>query len=167
MKWLKYTPFKIVVVESSGWDFPRIRHERLYKCVFKFDKNTSSSQSEAASILFALDKIKDMPFYNNCTHILKVTGRYFLYKVDSVLYKAPQNKDLYLQKHRNNLEKWQHTEYYGIRKELFPAFLETVKEIGLVENRLWEFSVKKNYCFIGYFKNNIPRGGDNTLIVNL
>jgi hypothetical protein len=30
LKWLKYTNYKIVLVESSGYDFPDITDERLF-----------------------------------------------------------------------------------------------------------------------------------------
>jgi hypothetical protein len=169
LQWLKRTNYKIVVVESSGYDFPDIIDERLHKVSFKFNTGLpSSSQYEAQSILNALNDIKNTDFYNNCTHILKVTGRYFLDNVEQHLNRQPQDKDLYLQKHRNDSSKWQHCEYFGIRKELFPIFLNSVKDIGLMENRLWDFSVNnKSYCHIGYFSNNIRRGGDHLLIKNL
>jgi len=167
-RWLKYTNFKIVIVESSGFDFPNINHERLSKISFRFNEPlTSSSQYEANSILYALNHIKDTDYYKNCTHILKVTGRYFLNGIENHLTSKPQDKDLYLQRHRNDEIKWQNSEYYGIRKELLENFINTVKNSGLMENKLWDFSIGKSGCYIGYFKNNIRRGGDNLLIENL
>lgn len=166
--WLKNTRYIIVVVESSGYDFPHIKHERLHKLTFKFTTIlASSSQYEANSILYALNQIKNTEFYNNCTHILKVTGRYFLNNIENHLNSKPQDKDLYLQKRRNNNSKWQNSEYYGIRKELFDNLLQNVKTIGLMENELWLFSINKSGCHIGYFNNNIRRGGDNMLIKQL
>lgn len=168
LKWLIYTNFTIVVVESSGFNFPNISHERLHKISFNITDNLpSSSQSEAISILYALDKIKDCPFYIHCTHILKVTGRYFLNDIENHLRSKPQYRDLYLQKHRNDRIRCQNSEYYGIRKELFYDLLKDVKTIGLMENALWNFSIGKSGCHIGYFKNNIRRGGDNVLIEDL
>ena len=71
LKWLNNTNYIIVVVESSGYDFPDIIHERLYKINFKFETAlASSSQYEAQSIIYALVKIKNTDFYQNCTHIL-------------------------------------------------------------------------------------------------
>ena len=164
LKWLKYTNYTIVVVESSGYNFPDINNNRLYKINFKFDKELpSSSQYEAQSILYALNAIKDTDFYKKCSHILKVTGRYFLKDIEQHLYL--EYKDLYLQKHR--VDTWQNTEYFGIKKELFPIFLETVKDLGFIENKIWDFSNTVSYCHIGYFKNKIRRGGDNMLIENL
>jgi len=169
LQWLKRTNYTIVVVESSGYDFPDIVNERLHKVIFKFDKElASSSQYEAQSILYALNSIKNTDFYDNCTHILKVTGRYFLENLEQHLNNQPQDKDLYLQKHRNDSQNWQNSEYFGIKKELFPLFLDSVKNIGFMENCLWNFSVNnKSYCHIGYFNNNIRRGGDHLLIKNL
>jgi hypothetical protein len=77
---------------------------------FKFDKELpSSSQYETHSILYALNAIKDTDFYKKCSHILKVTGRYFLKDIEQHLYS--EDKDLYLQKHR--IDTWQNSEYFG------------------------------------------------------
>jgi len=168
LQWLEKTNYIIVVVESSGYNFPNIEHDRLHKITFKFSQPMpTSSQYEANSILYALDNIKNCEFYKNCTHILKVTGRYFLPDIEKHLNSKPQDKDLYLQRHRDNNIRWQNSEYYGIRKELFHSLLKYVKIRGLMENELWRFSIGKSGCHIGYFENNIRRGGDNLLIKNL
>jgi len=168
LQWLEKTNYNIVIVESSGYDFPDINHERLYKITFKFDKIMSSgSQYETHSILYALENIKDCDFYKNCTHILKVTARYFLPDLKEHLNSKPQDKDLYLQKHRDDNIKWQNCEYFGIRKELFDELLKNLKIVGLMEHELWNFSIGKSGCYIGYFKNDIRRGGDKLLIENL
>jgi hypothetical protein len=77
-RWLNETKYDIVLVESSGYNFPEIIHERLHKVIFKINNSlSSSSQYEAVSISQALENIQNKDFYINCTHILKVTGRYF------------------------------------------------------------------------------------------
>lgn len=167
-KWLDNTNLTIVVVESSGYDYPDITHEKLHKVSFKITQGlSSSSQYEAKSILYALNEIRDCEFYKNCTHILKVTGRYFLENVENHLQSVSQDEDLYLQKHNNPVIQWQNSEYYGIRKELFEPFASIVNVCGLMEKELWKFSQDKRVCRIGYFKNNIRRGGDKLLIANL
>ena len=166
-RWLNETNYDIVVVESSGYDFPEIEHERLHKVVFKINEHLpTSSQYEAISISNALDNIRNKDFYINCSHILKVTGRYFLKDITNHLNNVEQNKDLYLQHHFNI--NWQNSEYFGIRKELFDLFIESgIKKINLMENELSKFSVCKSMCRIGPFQNDIRRGGDNMLITNL
>jgi len=169
LNWLNKTNFFIVVVESSGYDFPDINNERLHKVIFKITKSLpSNSQYEAISILHAINEIKNYEFYKNCTHILKVTGRYFLDDIENHLNSKPQDKDLYLQKHRNDKIQWQNSEYYGIKKDLMEDFLKKVINTGFMEKKLWEFSIdNKSGCHIGYFKNDNRRGGDNLLIKNL
>jgi hypothetical protein len=166
-KWLNETNYDIVVVESSGYDFPEIEHERLHKVIFTINYSLpSSSQYEAVSISYALKEIRNKDFYINCSHILKVSGRYFLKDITNHLNNVKQNKDLYLQKHYQ--VNWQNSEYYGIRKELFDLFIEGgVKQINLMEYELSKFSVNKSMCRIGTFPNDIRRGGDNMLISNL
>ena len=54
------------------------------------------------------------------------------------------NKDLYLQIHRNNDRKWQNSEYLGIRKDLLEQLANTIKDDGLFEHKLYEFSLNFN-----------------------
>ena len=167
-QWLNETNLHIVVVESSGYTFPDIQHERLTVISFTLDKKyDSSSQYEARSLMHAMDQIKDMEFFNNCTHILKVTGRYYLKNVENVLSNAELDLDLYMQYWRHDGRKWQNTEYFGIRKELLLPMLEPIIDIGLIEHCFYEFSLDKKYCFIGKFPNNIPRGGDRVVYKEL
>ena len=164
-KWLNKTNYIVVVVESSGYTFPNIHHERLHKLSFVAPTHRCSSQYEAHSIMYALNAIKNTDYYNNCTHILKVTGRYFLQNIECILNQVEQHKSLYLQKHFTH--DWQHTEYYGIQKELFETFLETVKICGLMEHKLSEFAQNKSIVRIGPFPNTIARGGDKMIIQDL
>jgi hypothetical protein len=167
-KWLNETNMRIVVVESTGYSFPDIIHDRLTVVNLKFDKKyNSSSQYEARSIIYAIDQIKDMDFYIKCTHILKVTGRYFLQNIENVLNNSEQDLDLYLQYWRHDGNKWQNTEYFGIRKELLLPMVQPILDNGLIEHCFFEFSLNKKYCFIGRFPNNIPRGGDRYLYTEL
>jgi hypothetical protein len=167
-KWLNNTSFDIFVVESSGYNFDEIKNDRLHVYTFKFnEKLNSSSQYEAKSILNILNNIKNNEKYKESTHILKVTGRYYLENIESVLNNLENNKDLYLQIHRNNDDKWQNSEYLGIRKDLLSQLANTIKDKGLFENKLYIFSLDKDYIQFGPFKNNVKRGGDNLLLSNL
>jgi hypothetical protein len=167
-KWLNNTSFDIFVVESSNYNFDEIKNDRLHVYTFKFnEKLNSSSQYEANSILNILNNIKNNDKYNECTHILKVTGRYYLDNIETVLNNLENNKDLYLQIHRNNNIKWQNSEYFAIRKDLLPQLANTLKDEGLFENKLYNFSLDKDYIQFGPFKNNVRRGGDNLLLSNL
>jgi len=167
-KWLNETNMRIVVVESTGYNFPDIINDRLTVITFKFDKQyNSSSQYEARSIIYAINQIKDMDFYIKSTHILKVTGRYFLENIETVLNNSEQDLDLYLQYWRDDSIRWQNTEYFGIRKELFTQMVEPILNDGLIEHCFFDFSVNKKYCFIGKFPNNIRRGGDKMLFKEL
>jgi hypothetical protein len=162
--WLTKTNMHIFVVESTGCGFPKLNHDRLTIITTNLPKMNSSSQSEAASISYALNKIKDNEHFKNCSHILKVTGRYFLNNIENTLKNITPNLDVYLQIHK--IKNWQNTEYYGIKKDLINPFIETVLENGLMEHKFDDFILSNNLTSqkIGPFKNNIPRGGDNLLI---
>ncbi len=160
--WLTKTNMHIFVVESSGYGFPQLNHDRLTKITTKLPKMKSSSQSEAASILYALNEIKDNEHFKNCSYILKVTGRYFLDNIENTLKNITPNLDVYLQIHKSF--KSQNTEYYGIKKELLKTFMETVLD-GEMEQKFYDFILlnRLKEQNIGPFKNYIRRGGDNAL----
>lgn len=164
-RWLNETSHEIVVVESSGYDFP-IEHERLHKIIFTIhEKMSSSTHYEAKSILHTLEQIEDEPYYKNCTHVLKVTGRYFLKNIEHVLKNYEPDLDLYLQHH---LTGSQNCEYYGIRKELFIPFIKPIiYGDKLMETCLGDFAINNRFCRIGTFPNDIKRGGDKRLLENL
>ena len=168
-RWLDETELMIFVVESSGYEFNDIKHPRLNIISFKLDDKYcySSSISEAHSILYILNKIKDNEYYKNCNYILKVTGRYFLENIDKYLKNLPP-KEYYLQNHFNDSLQWQHSEYFGIKKELFNnLILDIINMNNLFESSLYKCSKDKDYMRIGPFKNNVPRGGDKMLLSNL
>lgn len=169
--WLDKTDLYIVVVECSGYTFPEINknNERLKIISFNLDKNNSSNSSdcEVNSMKYALNKLKTNENYKNCTHILKVTGRYYLENINSVLKNTSPNLDLYLQYHRQDDIKWQNTEYYGIKKELCINFIKSYNYSQKIENYLYEYSLDKKYTMIGKFPNNIKRDEDNLLIKEL
>jgi len=170
-KWLNNTSFDIFVVESSDYNFNEIKNDRLHVYTFKFnEKLSSSSQYESRSILNILNNIKNNNNnnkYNDSTHILKVTGRYYLDNIEEVLNNLDNDKDLYLQIHRSNDRKWQNSEYFGIRKDLLEELANTIKDEGLFEHKLYNFSLDKKYIKFGPFKNNVRRGGDNLLLSDL
>jgi len=172
LKWLEYTIFPIVVIESSGYNFPEINHERLYKYSFEIDDNIKLNHlgdKEIYSLSVVLDKIKDLDIYKNCSHILKVTGRYYLEGIEAVLTSVPLHKELYLQFHRYDDVKYQNCEYFGMKNELFNNFVSDYYNLNgeLMEQKLWGFSINKDKWHIGYFNNKIARGGDKLIITKL
>ena len=165
-KWLDNTPYDIFVVESSQYTFPEIRHERFHIYSFQVGYSDSSSYKEAASILYLLDRVKDEPKWASCSHILKVTGRYYLDGITDVLYDIDLGYDMYLQIHRKN--KWQNSEYFGIRKEMLRTLIKNVlNDSNHFEEKLYEFSEDKKTIQFGPFENSIARGGDGLVIEDL
>ena len=167
-KWLNNTNYHIVVVESSGYDICNniTPNERLHSYTTIIPNCASSSQSEARSMLYVHELIKNEDFYINCTHILKVTGRYYLQNIEHVLENySLQNMNMYVQKHKNISIRWQNTEYYGIKKQLLKEFLETVVVSGIMEHKLYDFiSIHRKTVLLPGFPNNIARGGDKIII---
>lgn len=166
-KWLNNTTYEIVVVESSGCNsFSELESNKRLHVYTTIIAAVSSSQSEASSMLYVLEQIKNDDFYINCTHILKVTGRYYLENIEHVLQTYPKhNINMYVQQHKNSTIRWQNTEYYGIKKELLTDLLEPVTITGFMEQRLYDFiDINRNVCILPSFPNNIARGGDGLII---
>jgi hypothetical protein len=163
-QWLDETSFRILVIESSGYEFKEIkRNDKLTIISFEQECCGSSTIGERNSIIFALSYLNENSIFNDCRNIFKVTGRYFLQDIQNVLDNLDPNYDLYLQVHRHST--FQNSEYFGIKRELFLPFLSKM-DFGakIMEYRLFEFSLDKQYTTIGPFHNTVRRGGDNMLI---
>ena len=166
-KWLNNTTYDIVIVESSGCNcFSELESNTRLHVYTTIIPTVSSSQSEASSMLYVLDHIKNEDFYIQCTHILKVTGRYYLQNIEHVLQTYPKyNMNMYVQQHKNSTIRWQNTEYYGIKKELLTDLLEPVAITGYMEQRVYDFiDIYRNVCILPSFPNNIARGGDGLIL---
>lgn len=169
--WLSNSNLFIYIVDSSGYEFPEIQrnNDKIKIVSFNLNKDicNNSSECEINSIKYITDQIKLDEKYKKATHILKVTGRYFLQNIESVLEKTSPDLDLYLQYHRNDDIKWQNTEYFGIKKDLLNDFIEKFDKENVIEKNIYNYSLNKKYEFIGKFPNDIRRGGDNLLIIEL
>ena len=174
--WLSKTKFMIYIVESSnnGHVFNNLKEkypDRLNIVTFNqkelYPGWGSSSLLEAASLKHAMDEI--IKNTDSCTHIFKVTGRYFLEGIEEKLYNINVSDDtIFLQKHVNHKIKWQNSEYYGMKKEFMCDFIKFVfGSIQYMEHNLYTFVQKKHTIVFGPFKNNIARGGDKLVIKNL
>lgn len=161
--WLNKTSLPIVVVESSGYNFDNIKNERLVVLSFNGEPHPNSSIAEAKSILYALEQLKNYDI--NYTHILKVTGKYYLDDIESTLNILPPDYDIYTQQHCNQEWGQQNTEYYGIKKDLFFEFANTCGYN--MESHMFHFMKnKKTTKFPITFSNNIARNAGD-IITNL
>ena len=104
------------------------------------------------------------------THILKVTGRYFLNNIQNSLDNLNTDLDFYIQIHTNHKNEWQNTEYYGIKKELMiPLVNNVIENQLLMEYNFYKYINQKhfNLSTLGPFSNKIKRGGDKLIIYKL
>lgn len=161
--WLNKTSLPIYVVESSGYNFDDIKNERLVVFSFNGEPQPNSTVAEAKSILYALEQLKNYDI--NYTHILKVTGKYYLDDIESTLNILPPDYDIYTQQHCNQEWGQQNTEYYGIKKDLFFEFANTCGYN--MESHMFHFMKnKKSAQFPITFSNNIARNAGD-IITNL
>jgi len=172
-KWVTRTNYFIFIVESTGHgDFFKPMKDkypdRIDIISITLFPSTNSSILEAHSINHAINYIRQTNI--DITHILKVTGRYFLDNIQNSLENAIPNLDFYIQIHTNHTIKWQNTEYYGIRKNLMIPMVNTViQNSNFMEYNFYEFIHQPYFksTTLGPFHNQIRRGGDNMLIENL
>ena len=172
-KWLDETNLIIYVIESSshGFIFKHFEEKyphRLHIISFNALKlypqwGGSSSLLEGASIQYAMDKIMQKELH--CTHILKVTGRYFLPNIEHELASIKNNNVVLVQSHVNHAVQWQNTEYYGMKKELLNKFGKySTQHNKLMEHNFYDFVKSRKKQILGPFPNDIPRGGDGLVL---
>jgi hypothetical protein len=158
--WLTYTDLPIFVVESSNYNFDEIKHDRLKVFSFEGEPLPNSSVAEAKSILYALDKLKDCN--EDYTHVLKVTGKYYLNGIIQTLSLLPDDYDIYTQQHINHEWRQTNTEYYGIKKDLYYEFANTCGYN--MESHMYNFSENKKVIkFPQTFSNDIKRNDGNAI----
>lgn len=159
-RWLTYTNLHIYVVESSNYHFDDIKHERLKVFAFDGEPQPNSSVAEAKSLSFALDKLKNEN--QNYTHILKVTGKYYLDGIVQTLSMLPDDYDVYTQKHINNDWGQINTEYYGIKKDLYHEFANTCGYN--MESHMYQFCKNRKTMVIPQsFSNDVKRNNGDII----
>jgi hypothetical protein len=97
-QWL-LTDLPIVVVENSGYTFPELKGTRVEVITFNSEKDTEFNHFfstllkskdkgiyELRSIRYACEHSK---IIKHCTHMMKVTGRYYIPSLDCILKKLP------------------------------------------------------------------------------
>ena len=89
-RWLNDTDYEIFVTESTGGtvpnllDSPRL-HLINFDLIKEFGKSTSSSFYESHSFVKFVKFFQETDFYDKTTHILKVTGKYYLNGIIQIL----------------------------------------------------------------------------------
>ena len=164
-KWLE-TDLPIVVVDSSNYDFKEYSGTKLRVCKFICEETDSSSVSETLSILHATNNCHHMQKY---THIIKITGRYYIDNFSSILKELENKSDLYLQDRNDPNLKWQHSEIFGFKKcHANDIFMPIIRERLLMEKQLWNVSHNNKYIVKTFPKMpnvlKVSRGGDGLLL---
>jgi len=162
-RWLNDTDYEIFVTESTGWTIPNLLdsprlHLINFDLIKEFGKSTSSSFYESHSFVKFVKFFQETDFYDKTTHILKVTGRYFLPDINKQI-SVLRNYDVYIQKHKS--KNWQNTEYFGINKHLLLDLAnKNLSDNTYLEHTFYNFIQDKKRMKFEPFENNISRGGD-------
>jgi hypothetical protein len=125
LDWLKYTPFKIYTVESSGRKL-NIKHERLHEFTYKqkHGHKPRASLTEKYSILLLL---KEYPEIENYKLVFKITGKYFCPNFMNEYKNIPNGSNIILQNAITNLD-FENTECIGMNGNRIKDILSFIKE---------------------------------------
>lgn len=111
-KWLECTKLKIVLIENSGYTFPELpeNNERFEKITFTYKNipaidshNLLYSKSKGYQEIYAIR----YAFFNSqllksATHIIKITGRYFLPNFEEIINKSVNKNTLFIKQREEN-----------------------------------------------------------------
>lgn len=134
----------IFIVESSNYNFKKFDNMNLKICSLDIVKEPSFTQYESKSILYAMNFFKEE--LKSYTHVLKITGRYFL-NIKNILDNLP-NVDLLLQHRQDKKIKWNNSEIFGFRIGMENELLSSITKKGTFEHHIYKIS--KNIHFLDY-----------------
>ncbi len=125
LDWLKYTPFKIYTVESSGRKL-NINHERLHEFTYKqkHGHKPRASLTEKYSILLLLEEYPEIEHYKL---VFKITGKYFCPNFMDEYKNIPNGSNIILQNFSKNLD-LENTECIGMNGNRIKDILSFIKE---------------------------------------
>ena len=137
-QWL-LTDLPIIVVENSGYTFPQLKGTRVEVITFKsmddiefvhfmsFLNLKEKGLYEIHSLHYAM---KHSKLLKQCTHFMKVTGRYFIPSLEGILKKLPYSTKAVRQHNANQCE------VIGCRKDYFEYLFDylVLKDHTLTDN---------------------------------
>ena len=183
-EYLNKTNLNLYIIESTGTktlqekykNEPRIK----YYCIniknsklFGIDNN-STTGLESYSLIKAINHFKLKKYEN----IIKITGRYYIPNIESLIENIDNSCDMYVQQRHSPQGKWQSSEIFGMKSEIFPyIMLKCLKSNLIMEkflfNLYFQNDENKNPIFkVQRFKSiklNKPtiRGGDGKYQISL
>lgn len=182
-KWLAETKFEIYCVDSSNYDFLEIDNSRFHICSFLYknkDPTIGKTNGEVKSILKAYKYFKKEWKKKNYTHVIKITGRYFLEDLEKLTKSKRMlfsKKDLWTQQfyYRSFLSSIgayflprTNSEIFILRiTKIYEAFSKNRKDKNIImEHHLYLMEEKYRYGKLPKLKNTlkVKRGGDNLLL---
>ena len=173
-KWLNNTDLTIYIVESSNYDFPEYKNNDRVK-IFTFKSNNdinckhcSATPYEAESILKAF-RYFGLSKYDK---IIKVTGKYYIPDMKSLINGIPQNSDLYFQNQHNYDKKIQNSEIFGCKTKYLPEIMNLIIKNSRLnmnfENTLYSLTTNNKYKIYRFppikLDTPIKRSGDNKIM---
>lgn len=173
--YIKYTNLTIYVVESSNYSFPEFKNNPRVK-VFTFKtensikcNDCSATPYEAESILKAFNYFH-LKRYNK---IIKVTGKYFIPNMETLIKNIPPDADIFFQNTNENMLGKQNSEIFGCKTKFLPEIMNKIIENSRrnmnFESTLYSISMNyKVYTFPQIILTRpVKRSGDNKVMTQL
>lgn len=163
IRWLNETNLDIYLVDSSNQGLP-LQHSRLHQ--FKFQQSDpfvdhNPSVYEINSILKAIDYF-DFSHYDM---IIKVTGKYFIPKLEKALNYIPSDADIVLQNRTYFLT--QNTELLVIKQSLIKEILNKYTERTNFEKFMYKLNGYKFYRFHPFPLDSLVSRSDGSILKHL
>jgi len=173
--YIKYTNLTIYVVESSNYSFPEFKNNpRVKVFTFKTDNkikcnDCSATPYEAESILKAFNYF-DLKRYDK---IIKVTGKYYIPNMETLIKNIPADADIFFQNTNENMLGKQNSEIFGCKTKFLPEIMNKIIENSRrnmnFESTLYNISMNyKVYTFPPIILTRpVKRSGDNKVMNQL
>jgi len=173
--YINYTNLTIYVVESSNYSFPEFKNNpRVKVFTFKTDNkikcnDCSATPYEAESILKAFNYF-DLKRYDK---IIKVTGKYYIPNMETLIKNIPADADIFFQNTNENMLGKQNSEIFGCKTKFLPEIMNKIIENSRrnmnFESTLYSISMNyKVYTFPSIILTRpVKRSGDNKVMIQL
>ena len=184
-KYLNNTKYTFYIIESSGTtelmkkykDEKRIKYFSFFKKnKYFFDNihNYSTTGFEAYSILKAFNHFK----FHKFNKILKITGKYYIPNLESIVSDFQDEADIYVQNTYSKEDKYQRCEVFGMKSKYCTGIMiDLIRQITIFEEYLFNLyhehennknpPLKAQRMIAIKLDTKVKRAGDGAIVTSL
>jgi hypothetical protein len=167
-EWLNNTNLTLYVVESSNYDFPEFKDNPRVK-VFSFISSNKIKCNRCFATPYEAESILKAFYYfklNKYRNIIKVTGKYYIPGMETLIKNIPSDAEVFYQYTQYN--GLQNSEIFGCQSIYLPKIMNKIIENSKL-NMNFETTITsldyKSYRFPPIqLKTPVKRSGDNKIM---